>query len=185
MVVTETSLPGVLLLSPRVHGDGRGFFLESFHARTFARLGIPQLFVQDNHSRSGRGVTRGLHFQRRHGQGKLVRVVTGAVFDVAVDLRSASPTFGRWFGALLSDENKQMMYVPEGFAHGFQVVSDTADFLYKCTDFYDPDDEGGILWNDPALGIEWPIAEGIVSGKDGKLPVLAALSSGSLPRVEA
>jgi len=181
MVVTETPLPGVLLLTPKIHGDGRGFFLESFHAKTFASLGIPHLYVQDNHSRSGKGVTRGLHFQRRHGQGKLVRVVTGGVYDVAVDLRKGSPTFGRWFGAVLSDENKRMMYIPEGFAHGFQVLSEQADFFYKCTDFYDPEDEGGIFWNDPDLAIDWPLSDVMVSGKDAKLLPLREASPEKLP----
>ena len=183
MEVKETPLPGVLLLVPKVHGDSRGFFLESFHAKTFARLGLPQLFVQDDHSRSARGVTRGLHYQKRHGQGKLVRVVTGSVFDVAVDLRHDSPTFGRWFGTILSEENQAMMYVPEGFAHGFQVTSESADFLYKCTDFYDPEDEAGILWNDPEIGVVWPIAEAALSEKDRLLPLLSAVSRGDLPRL--
>ena len=172
MDVKETPLPGVRLLTPRVHGDRRGFFMESFHAKTFEHLGLPQLFVQDNHSRSSRGVTRGLHFQRRHGQGKLVRVVTGAVFDVAVDLRTGSPTFGRWFGTILSEDNNLMMYIPEGFAHGFQVITEQADFLYKCTDFYDPEDEGGILYNDPEIAIDWPLRDALVSTKDkGYLPL--------------
>ena len=183
MEVKETSLPGVLLLAPKVHGDNRGFFLESFHAKTFARLGLPHLFVQDNHSRSARGVTRGLHYQKRHGQGKLVRVVRGEVFDVAVDLRPDSPTFGRWFGTILSEENLAMMYIPEGFAHGFQVTSESADFLYKCTDFYDPEDEAGILWNDPAVGIAWPIAEAALSRKDANLPLLSEVARADLPRL--
>ena len=184
MEIKETSLPGVLLLLPKIHGDSRGFFMESFHAKTYARLGLPQLFVQDNHSRSVRGVTRGLHYQKRHGQGKLVRVVKGAVFDVAVDLRRNSPTFGRWFGTTLSEESQMMMYIPEGFAHGFQVTSESADFLYKCTDFYDPEDEAGILWNDPEIGIVWPIADGSLSKKDAALPRLSAISREDLPRVD-
>ena len=183
MEIRETTLPGVLLLVPKVHGDSRGFFLESFHAKTFARLGLPQLFVQDNHSRSARGVTRGLHYQRCHGQGKLVRVVRGEVFDVAVDIRPDSPTFGRWFGTMLSEENHAMLYIPEGFAHGFQVTSESADFLYKCTDFYDPEDEAGILWNDPEIGVAWPMAEGSLSKKDAVLPRLATLSRSDLPRI--
>ena len=183
MEVKETSLPGVLLLVPKVHGDSRGFFLESFHAKTFSRLGLPQLFVQDNHSRSARGVTRGLHYQKRHGQGKLVRVVRGSVFDVAVDLSPDSPTFGRWFGTILSEENHAMMYIPEGFAHGFQVTSESADFLYKCTDFYDPEDEAGILWNDPEVGIAWPIAEAALSRKDANLPLLSEVARADLPRL--
>ena len=128
-------------------------------------------------------MTRGLHYQKRHGQGKLVRVVTGSVFDVAVDLRHDSPTFGRWFGTILSEENQAMMYVPEGFAHGFQVTSESADFLYKCTDFYDPEDEAGILWNDPEIGVVWPIAEAALSKKDRLLPLLSAVSRGDLPRL--
>ncbi len=183
MEIKETFLQGLKVLSPKVHGDARGFFMESFHAKTFARIDLPQLFVQDNHSRSAHGVTRGLHYQRRHGQGKLVRVVAGAVFDVAVDLRSGSPTFGRWFGTVLSEENHLMMYIPEGFAHGFQVISENADFLYKCTDFYDPDDEGGILWNDPQIGIDWPIKEGIVSEKDRANLLLSQTPREKLPTV--
>lgn len=181
MEVRKTSLPGLVVLVPKIHGDSRGFFMETFHAKTFARLGIPQLFVQDNHSRSGLGVTRGLHYQRRHGQGKLVRVVRGSVFDVAVDVRLGSPTFGQWFGELLTEENGHMMYVPEGFAHGFQVTSETADFLYKCTDFYAPEDEEGILWNDPALKIAWPHPHGLVSEKDSRLPLLSEVSRERLP----
>ena len=184
MEIKETALPGVLLLVPKIHGDSRGFFMESFHAKTYARLGLPQLFVQDNHSRSARGVTRGLHYQKRHGQGKLVRVVKGAVFDVAVDLRRDSPTFGRWFGTTLSEENLTMMYIPEGFAHGFQVTSESADFLYKCTDFYDPEDEAGILWNDPEIGVVWPIADGSLSKKDAALPRLSAISREDLPKLD-
>ncbi|MGC8499841.1 MAG: dTDP-4-dehydrorhamnose 3,5-epimerase [Leptospirillia bacterium] len=183
MEVRKTSLPGVVVLVPKIHGDSRGFFMETFHAKTFARLGIPHLFVQDNHSRSAFGVTRGLHYQRRHGQGKLVRVVRGSVFDVAVDVRPGSPTFGQWFGELLTEENGHMMYVPEGFAHGFQVTSETADFLYKCTDFYSPEDDEGIFWNDPALGIAWPLPQGLVSEKDSRLPLLSEVSRDRLPRL--
>lgn len=167
MKVIETALPGVLILEPRVWGDERGFFMESYNQRLFSELGLPTDFVQDNHSRSARDVLRGLHYQIQQPQGKLVRVVRGAVFDVAVDLRRASPTFGRWEGMELTEENKRMLWIPPGFAHGFLVLSDHADFLYKTTDFYAPEHERSILWNDPEIGIEWPIAgEPILSAKD-------------------
>lgn len=167
MKVIETALPGVLILEPRVWGDERGFFMESYNQRLFSELGLPTDFVQDNHSRSARDVLRGLHYQIQQPQGKLVRVVRGAVFDVAVDLRRASPTFGRWEGVELTEENKRMLWIPPGFAHGFLVLSDHADFLYKTTDFYAPEHERSILWNDPEIGIEWPIAgEPILSAKD-------------------
>lgn len=167
MNVIETALPGVLILEPRVFGDERGFFMESYNERVFSELGLPTHHVQDNHSRSARGVLRGLHYQIQRPQGKLVRVVRGAVYDVAVDLRRASPTFGRWEGVELTEENKRMLWIPPGFAHGFLVLSDHADFLYKTTDFYAPEHERSILWNDPEIGIEWPIAgEPILSAKD-------------------
>jgi dTDP-4-dehydrorhamnose 3,5-epimerase len=153
-----TAIPDVLVIEPAVFGDARGSFFESWNARAFAKaVGREVAFVQDNHSASGRGVLRGLHYQVRQPQGKLVRVVTGEVFDVAVDLRRSSPTFGRWVGELLSAENRRMMWVPEGFAHGFLVVSDAAEFLYKTTDYYAPEHERTLLWNDPALGIAWPL----------------------------
>ena len=174
-------IEGLVIVRPRLFFDERGFFLESYKRSEYRNVGIAADFVQDNHSRSSRGVTRGLHFQRRHGQGKIVRVVTGAVFDVAVDLRTASPTFGRWFGTILSEDNNLMMYIPEGFAHGFQVISDKADFLYKCTDFYDPEDEGGILWNDPEIAIEWPIREALVSAKDRSYLPLSQTPRDRLP----
>ena len=158
MNFTPTSLPGVMLVAPRVFGDDRGFFFESFNARTFAAAGIDATFVQDNHSRSRRGVLRGLHYQIEHAQGKLVRVVEGEVFDVVVDLRRGSPHFGRSFGTTLSAANKTMMWVPPGFAHGFLTLSETADFLYKTTDFWFPEHERTLLWNDPSLGIDWPFA---------------------------
>lgn len=167
MNVIETGLPGVLILEPQVYGDERGFFMESYHRQRFAELGLPTEFVQDNHSRSTRGVLRGLHYQICQPQGKLVRVVRGAVFDVAVDLRRSSPTFGRWEGVELSEENKRMLWIPPGFAHGFLVLSDVADFLYKTTDFYAPQHERCLLWNDPAIGIAWPLeGEPILSVKD-------------------
>ena len=156
MRVEPTALPGVLLIEPRVFEDARGFFFESWNRRTFAEAGIDAEFVQDNHSRSRRGVLRGLHYQIEHAQGKLVRVVAGAVFDVAVDLRRASATFGRHVALELSAENRRMMYIPPGFAHGFLVVSDAAEFLYKTTDYWHPEHERTLLWNDSALGIEWP-----------------------------
>lgn len=158
MKVIPTAIPDLLILEPRVFGDERGFFMESFNARSFAELtGVQREFVQDNHSRSQKGVLRGLHYQIQHPQGKLVRVSSGAVFDVAVDLRRSSPTFGRWQGVILSGENKRQLWVPEGFAHGFVVLSDSADFLYKTTDYYFPEHERSLLWNDPDLAIDWQL----------------------------
>lgn len=159
MNVIPTSIPGVLVLEPRVFGDSRGFFFESFNQRDFDQaIGWPTTFVQDNHSRSGRGVLRGLHYQALQPQGKLVRVVAGAVFDVAVDIRPDSPTCGRWMGVELTAENKRQLWIPPGLAHGFLVLSDTAEFLYKTTDFYAPEHERCIVWNDPVLDIRWPLA---------------------------
>lgn len=158
MIVTPTAIADVLLIEPKVFGDPRGFFLESWNAKVFAEAGIGATFVQDNHSRSPRGVLRGLHYQIRQPQGKLVRVVAGEVFDVAVDLRRASPTFGRWVGERISADNKRMVWIPPGFAHGFLVLSDSADFLYKTTDYYAPEHERVLAWNDPELGIRWPLA---------------------------
>ena len=159
MNVRPTSLPDVLTIEPKVFGDERGFFFESFNDRAFeAAVGRRVAFVQDNHSRSVRGVLRGLHYQLQHPQGKLVRVTTGEVFDVAVDLRRASPTFGRWTGATLSADNKRQLWIPEGFAHGFVVLSEFAEFLYKTTDYWHPDDERTIAWNDPTLAVEWPVS---------------------------
>jgi dTDP-4-dehydrorhamnose 3,5-epimerase len=167
MEFESTSIPDVILIRPRVYGDARGYFLETWQQRAFETAGIRAQFVQDNHSRSLRGVLRGLHYQIRQPQGKLVRVVTGSVFDVAVDIRRRSPTFGHWVGLVLSEENHHMLWVPPGFAHGFVVLSGAADFLYRCTDFYAPQQERTILWNDPDLAIEWPIPP-------GSEPVLAA-----------
>jgi dTDP-4-dehydrorhamnose 3,5-epimerase len=158
MKVLPTAIPDVLVVEPRVFGDPRGFFMESWNRRALADAGLDADFVQDNHSRSRRGVLRGLHYQIRHPQGKLVRVVAGEVFDVAVDLRRSSPTFGRAVGVVLSEDNKRMLWVPPGFAHGFLVTSESADFLYKATDYYHPEHERTLLWNDPALGIDWPLA---------------------------
>jgi dTDP-4-dehydrorhamnose 3,5-epimerase len=156
MIVTPTAIPDVKLVEPKVFGDSRGFFFESWNRRALAAAGIDVDFVQDNHSRSGRGVLRGLHYQVERPQGKLVRVVAGEVFDVAVDLRRHSPTFGRWVGATLSADNRRMFWVPPGFAHGFVVLSDSADFLYKTTDYWYPEHERTLLWNDPEVGIAWP-----------------------------
>lgn len=173
MKVIETALPDVLVLEPKVFGDDRGFFFESFNAAAFeAATGLKRTFVQDNHSKSQRGVLRGLHYQIQQPQGKLVRVVSGEVFDVAVDLRRSSPSFGRWVGTRLSAENNRQLWIPEGFAHGFVVLSETAEFLYKTTDYYAPAHERSLLWNDPALGIEWPFdGAPTLSAKDeaGKL----------------
>ncbi|WP_454913981.1 dTDP-4-dehydrorhamnose 3,5-epimerase [Stutzerimonas chloritidismutans] len=160
MKVVETSIPDVLIIEPKVFGDERGFFYESFNAAAFeAATGLKRQFVQDNHSKSQRGVLRGLHYQIQQPQGKLVRVVAGEVFDVAVDLRKSSPSFGRWFGTHLSAQNQRQLWIPEGFAHGFVVLSETAEFLYKTTDYYAPEHERSLLWNDPELGIEWPFDE--------------------------
>jgi dTDP-4-dehydrorhamnose 3,5-epimerase len=168
MKVTQTAIPEVLILEPKVFGDSRGFFMESFNARTFREVtGLDVDFVQDNHSRSGRGVLRGLHYQLQQPQGKLVRVVRGAVHDVAVDVRRNSPTFGQWVGAELSEDNNRQFWVPPGFAHGFVVLSESADFLYKTTDYYAPQHERCIMWNDPAIGIDWHFdGEPLLSAKD-------------------
>jgi dTDP-4-dehydrorhamnose 3,5-epimerase len=178
MNVIETRLPGVLVIEPHVHGDERGFFLETFHGKRYAqRIGITLPFVQDNHSRSRHGVLRGLHAQRYHPQGKLVRVARGEVFDVAVDVDPASDTFGQWVGFALSDSNHRQLWIPPGYAHGFLVLSEVADFEYKCTEYYRPEDEIGVIWNDPKIGIEWPITDPIVSAKDHALPALSELWS--------
>ncbi|ABR88545.1 dTDP-4-dehydrorhamnose 3,5-epimerase [Janthinobacterium sp. Marseille] len=168
MKLVQTKIPDILLLEPNVLGDDRGFFFESFNERRFAEVtGKTVKFVQDNHSRSLRGVLRGLHYQIQQPQGKLVRVVSGEVFDVAVDIRKSSPTFGQWAGAVLSAENQRQMWIPEGFAHGFVVTSDTAEFLYKTTDYWAPEHERCIAWDDPAIGIDWPInGVPILSAKD-------------------
>ena len=173
MQVVPTKLPGVVIIEPDVHRDGRGFLVETFHADRYRRHGIDGPFVQDNHSRSEGRTLRGLHLQRPHMQGKLVRVVEGVIFDVAVDVRRGSPTFGRWVGVTLSAENFRQCYVPAGFAHGFCVVGDTAQVIYKCTDAYDAASEIGIAWNDPSLAIDWPIREPLLSPRDAKNPILA------------
>ena len=175
MRVTPTALPDVLLIEPRVFGDERGFFFESWNRRAFAEAGLEAEFVQDNHSRSGRNVLRGLHYQIEHAQGKLVRVTSGEVFDVAVDIRRSSPTFGKWVGMMLSAEKKSMLWIPPGFAHGFLVVSDAAEFLYKTTDYWYPEHERTLLWNDPALAITWPLTGApTLAGKDASGNPLAS-----------
>ncbi|RYZ67275.1 MAG: dTDP-4-dehydrorhamnose 3,5-epimerase [Proteobacteria bacterium] len=171
MKFVPTAIPDVVMIEPRVFADPRGFFLESWNAKAFADAGLDVAFVQDNHSKSSRGTLRGLHYQLQHTQGKLVRVTHGEVFDVAVDLRRSSPTFGRWVGVTLSAENHRMLWVPPGFGHGFYVVSESAEFLYKCTDLYDPSSERSLIWNDPDVGIEWPLVDGselLLSDKDRK-----------------
>ena len=178
MKFNETDLPGVILVDPDVHRDARGFFFESFHAEKFAVGGIDAQFVQDNHSRSKRGTLRGLHAQKHHPQAKLVRVIRGAVFDVAVDVRRGSPTFAQWVGYELSDENFRQLYVPAGFVHGFCVLSDIAEVEYKCTDFYHPADEIGVAWDDPEIGIDWPVTEPTLSEKDAANPRLSQLGDG-------
>lgn len=172
---TQSALPGVVIVDPKVFTDERGYFLETFSAEKYKALGIDLPFVQDNESQSVQGTLRGLHYQLQHPQGKLVRVSRGEVFDVAVDIRQGSPTFGHWQGVYLSAANKRQFYVPPGFAHGFYVLSDTAVFVYKCTDYYSPEDEYGLLWNDPDVAIDWPILAGttpMLSSKDAVLPGL-------------
>ena len=166
---TKTGIEGLVVVEPKVFGDNRGYFMETYNYNDFKAAGLDMVFVQDNQSKSKKGVLRGLHFQKKNPQGKLVRVVSGEVYDVAVDLRKGSDTYGKWYGVLLSAENKKQFYVPEGFAHGFVVMSETAEFVYKCTRFYDPSDEGGLMWNDPEIGIDWPVpenAELLLSEKD-------------------
>lgn len=162
--VTKAPIDGLFIIEPTVHGDSRGYFMEIYNKNDMTEAGLDLTFVQDNQSMSKKGVLRGLHFQKQYPQGKLVRVIKGSVFDVAVDLRKGSPTYGQWYGEILSAENKKMFYISEGFAHGFLVLSDTATFCYKVTDFYHPNDEGGIAWNDPAIGIEWPDVVGEYKG---------------------
>lgn len=178
IAVETCEIEGLKIITPTVHGDARGYFCETYHYEDYKAAGIPDVFVQDNQSASKRGVLRGLHFQIEHPQAKLVRVIKGEVFDVAVDLRKDSPTYGQWHGVLLSEENKKQFYVPKNFAHGFLVLSDYAEFCYKCTDFYHPGDEGGIMYNDPAIGVKWPIPEGmelIFSERDTKWGGLESL----------
>jgi dTDP-4-dehydrorhamnose 3,5-epimerase len=173
MKFLNTDLPGVIVIEPKVFEDERGFFMETYHQPRFAEAGIDVSFVQDNHSRSRRGVLRGLHYQIRHAQGKLIRAVRGEIYDVAVDLRKSSPTFGRWVGLTLNETNRKQLYIPPGFAHGFCVVSEIAEVLYKTTDVYHPAEERTLLWNDPALGIAWPVSAPVVSAKDQRGTPLA------------
>ena len=178
MKIEALRIPEVLLITPKVFGDARGFFMESWNQRLFAEAGLDLHFVQDNHSRSQQGVLRGLHYQIHQPQGKLVRVVAGAVFDVAVDIRHSSPHFGQWVGATLSAENQQMLWVPPGFAHGFYVLSESADFLYKTTEFYAPEAERCVIWNDPDIAVDWPLPQGTT-------PLLASKDAAGLPLREA
>ncbi len=175
MKFQETELPGVLVIEPMVFEDNRGFFMEVHHRDKFADAGINQPFVQDNHSHSSHGTLRGLHFQEPHAQGKLVRAVNGAIFDVAVDIRRGSPHFGHWVGVELTSENRKQLWIPPGFAHGLQVVSETTDVLYKCTDIYAPADERVIAWNDPDIGIDWPLKEPHLNERDSRAPRLKDL----------
>ncbi|MDQ6962770.1 MAG: dTDP-4-dehydrorhamnose 3,5-epimerase [Mariprofundaceae bacterium] len=185
MQIITTKLKDVLLIKPTIFGDTRGFFLETWNKKTYMEAGFPDIdFVQDNHSRSGQNILRGLHFQRQHPQGKLVRVTQGSVFDVAVDIRPQSPTFGQWVGYELSEENAWQLYIPPGFAHGFCVLSESADFLYKCTDYYHPEDEGGILWSDPNINIDWPIKEPFLSQKDCHYAQLKGMKTEQLPKIK-
>ncbi len=181
ITVTTCGIEGLKVIEPKVFGDARGYFFESYNYKDYAAAGITQEFVQDNQSASKRGVLRGLHFQKNFPQDKLVRVISGEVFDVAVDLREGSATYGKWYGVVLSAENKKQFFIPKNFAHGFLVLSDYAEFAYKCTDFYHPDDEGGLIWNDPDIGVEWPVPEGmelILSDKDRKWPGLKDYKKG-------
>lgn len=171
-----TGINDLVIVEPKVFGDHRGYFMETYNYNDFKEAGLDMVFVQDNQSKSRKGVLRGLHFQKKHPQGKLVRVLSGEVFDVAVDLRPESPTYKKWFGTVLSGQNKKQLYVPERFAHGFLVLSDEAEFVYKCTDFYHPEDESGVLWNDPEIGVKWPISEDtgvLLSEKDKTLKLLS------------
>jgi len=170
--VLETFIPGVLILEPTVHADPRGFFMETYHQERFRAAGIDLPFVQDNHSRSSRGVVRGLHYQEPNPQGKLVRCTQGALYDVAVDVRRGSPQFGKWIGIELSESNKRMLWVPPGFAHGFSAITGTADLVYKCTEFYDAESDRAIAWNDPDLAIDWPVKDAVLSPKDAAAPRL-------------
>ncbi len=184
MKVLPTSLPGVFLIEPTVFGDHRGFFMESYSQRSFAEHGLDRDWVQDNHSRSSRGVLRGLHYQLGRPQAKLVRAVLGSVFDVVVDVRHGSPTFGQWYGAELSAKNQRQLFAPRGMAHGFVVLSDVAEFLYKVDDFHAPEEERSVAWNDPGIGIKWPLPEGIdpiLSPKDTDCPQLAEMPADQLP----
>lgn len=181
MKVTATEFPGVVLIEPQVFADPRGHLLEIFQARRFAQLGIPAAFVQDLLSHSRSGVLRGLHYQLARPQGKLASIIAGVIFDVIVDIRRSSPTFGRWLGMLLDSRLYQQVYIPPGFAHGYCVLSDFATVLYKCTEYYAPEDEYGIRWDDPSLGIDWPVAAPLLSARDSRFPTLAEIAPAALP----
>ncbi|MCP4112431.1 MAG: dTDP-4-dehydrorhamnose 3,5-epimerase [Desulfobacteraceae bacterium] len=184
MNIIRTSLEGVFIIEPDVFKDKRGFFMETYHDMKYRQNSTDRKFVQDNLSYSVQGTLRGLHFQIRHPQAKLVQVITGEIFDAVVDIRQGSPTFGKWTGVALSDRNNRQLFVPEGFAHGFCVLSKSAHFIYKCSDFYAPDDEGGILWSDPDIDIDWPVKDPIVSDKDTKYPCLSECLPEQLPNME-
>ena len=183
MEVTKTTLDGVFLIKPLVHGDNRGFFFENYHAERYAKMGIQTSFVQDNISHSSQGILRGVHYQLKHPQAKLMSVIQGTIYDVAVDIRVGSPTFGKWTSAILSDTNHHQLFISEGFAHGFYVLSQTADILYKCSDFYYPEDEHGIIWNDSSIGIEWPLLNNspVLSKKDSINSMLNDVEKKLLP----
>lgn len=181
MKINQTNLPGTLIIEPHIFSDDRGFFFESYHRERYSHLGVKNEFLQDNLSYSVKNTLRGLHYQQPHAQAKLVQVLSGEVFDVAVDIRAGSPTFGQWEGVILSSENKKQFFIPKGFAHGFCVLSDTAIFSYKCDDFYAPDCEGGILWSDPDLGIDWPVKAPLLSDKDGRFTCLKDIPQDQLP----
>ena len=181
MKIITTSIDGILIIEPKAFTDKRGFFMETYNQRKYIESGIDSIFVQDNLSYSLKGTVRGLHFQIENPQAKLVHVITGEIFDVAVDIRPGSATFGQWTGIHLSDKNRRQLYIPEGFAHGFCVLSDAAHFSYKCSDFYAPEDEGGIIWSDPDIGIRWPVENPIISEKDQQYPKLSDLTHEQLP----
>ena len=181
MRIAPTSIPGVIVVEPNVFEDQRGFFMETYNQRRYIEAGIKPIFVQDNFSLSVRGTLRGLHYQLQHPQAKLVQVIRGSIYDVVVDIRRGSPSFGHWTGTHLSDENRHQLFLPEGFAHGFCVLSETAYVLYKCTDFYTPDDDWGILWSDPAFAIDWPVSEPLLSERDSRFPCLADVPVERLP----
>ena len=179
--LTQLSISGIFLIEPACFADSRGFFMETFHQQKYKDAGLDKKFVQDNHSHSSQNVLRGLHYQLENPQGKLIYTVTGEIFDVAVDIRRGSPTFGHWLGAILSAENKRQIYIPEGFAHGLVVTSESADVIYKCTDLYAPGDEYGVLWSDPALSIKWPVDTPVLSQKDQENPVINEIPKDHLP----
>ncbi len=181
LTFTETDLPGTIIIEPAVFNDSRGYFLETYHQKKYSENGIDLPFVQDNHSHSSRGALRGLHYQLKHPQGKLLYVIKGEILDVAVDIRKGSPNFGMWTSVVLSSENKKQFYVPPGFAHGFYVISEEADVTYKCTDLYAPGDEYGVIWNDPELGIDWPVDSPLLSEKDAVFEALKNIPEENLP----